>query len=80
MGANLLLDLMRAPNFQKMMGMGTRIAATQPRSVPDQLTWIALNMYMLNRGNTAPASDRKNVLAAMAEAALYEPVRNCDSW
>ena len=67
---------MRAPNFKKIIGIGTSMTATQPRSVPDQLTWIALNMYMLKRGNTAPANDRKNVLAAMAEAALYQLVRD----
>ncbi len=44
--------------------------ATQPRSVPAQLTWIALNMYMENKGKMAPARERRKVLAAIAEAAL----------
>ncbi len=42
----------------------------QPRSVPAQLTPIALNKYEANNGNIAPARDLMNVLAAMAEAAL----------
>lgn len=50
--------------------MGTRARATNPRSEPAQLTPRALNMYMLKRGKTAPAMDRRKVFAAMAEAAL----------
>ena len=55
-----------------MTGMGTNTAATQPRSVPVQLTFRALNMYMLKRGKPAPARERRKVFAAMAEAALWE--------
>lgn len=53
-----------------MTGMGTSTRATQPRSVPVQLTLSALNMYVANSGKTQAASDRRKVLAAMAEAAL----------
>lgn len=63
-----------APNFQKITGIGTSTAATQPSNVPLQLTLRALNMYIEKRGNAAPASERKNVLAAMAEAALITRV------
>ena len=69
-GANLLLALILWPYFQNIMGIGTNTAATQPRRVPDQLTWMALNMYVANNGKTAPAMDRRKVFAAMAEAAL----------
>lgn len=52
--------------------MGTSKAATHPSSVPDQFTPMASNMYMEKSGKTAPASDRRKVLAAMAEAALSD--------
>lgn len=74
-GANLLLALILAPNFQKMNGMGASTAATQPSSVPAQLTPRAENMYMEKRGKMAPARDRRKVFAAMAEAALWKVVR-----
>ena len=54
------------------MGMGTSKAATHPSSVPDQFTPIASNMYMEKSGKTAPAMERRKVLAAMAEAALSD--------
>ena len=47
-----------------------RTAATQPRRVPAQLTPRASNMYLEKRGKPAPARERRNVFAAMAEAAL----------
>ncbi len=50
--------------------MGTNTAAMQPKSVPDQLTPSAANIYCEKSGKPAPASDRKNVFAAIAEAAL----------
>lgn len=50
--------------------MGARTRATQPRRVPVQFTPRALNMYMLKRGKTPPAMDRRKVFAAIAEAAL----------
>ena len=50
--------------------MGASTNATKPSSVPVQLTPRALNMYMLKRGKTAPARERRKVLAAIAEAAL----------
>ena len=46
------------------------MSATQPRSVPAQFTPSASNMYVANRGNTAPKMERRKVFAAMAEAAL----------
>lgn len=55
-----------------VLGMGMRTAATHPSSVPAQLTPRALNMYMEKSGKTAPAMDRRNVLPAMAEAALVK--------
>jgi len=61
---------MVAPYFQNITGIGMSKTATQPRSVPAQLTWIALNMYMENKGKMAPARERRKVLAAIAEAAL----------
>lgn len=70
-GANLLLCLIFAPYFQKINGMGASTNATKPSSVPAQLTPRALNMYMLKRGKTAPARERRKVLAAIAEAALW---------
>ncbi len=54
--------------------MGTSTAATQPSRVPAQLTPIALNMYWAKSGNPAPASERRKVFAAMAEAALRQHV------
>ena len=54
----------------KTTGMGTSTTATQPRRVPAQLTPRALNMYWEKSGKPAPARDRRNVFAAMAEAAL----------
>lgn len=69
-GANLLLVLIFAPYLQKTTGIGTRISATQPRSVLAQLTPSASNMYVAKRGNTAPKRDRRKVFAAIAEAAL----------
>ena len=53
-----------------VLGMGTRTTATHASSVPAQLTPRALNMYMEKSGKTAPAMERRKVLAAMAEAAL----------
>lgn len=63
--------------------MGTSASATKPRSEPAQLTPSALNIYVLKRGKTAPARERRKVLAAIAEAALLEAVsmralRCCD--
>ena len=69
-GAKLLLALILAPNFQNTTGIGTRISATQPRSVPAHSTPRASNMYVENRGKRAPAMERRKVFAAMAEAAL----------
>ena len=69
-GANLLLCRIRAPYLRKMTGIGTRRIATQPSRVPAQLTPRALNMYIEKRGKTAPASDRRKVFAAIADAAL----------
>ncbi len=43
-GAKLLLARILAPYFQKMTGIGTSIRATQPSSVPAQLTPRPLNM------------------------------------
>lgn len=54
--------------------MGTSTAATQPSRVPAQLTPMALNMYVAKSGKTAPASERRKVFAAIAEAALQEHV------
>ena len=48
------------------------MSATQPSSVPAQLTPSASNMYVANRGNAAPKRERRMVFAAMAEAALEE--------
>lgn len=70
-GANLLLSRILAPNFQKMIGMGTRARATKPSSEPAQLTPRPLNMYWEKSGKTAPQMERRKVLAAMAEAALF---------
>jgi hypothetical protein len=54
----------------KTTGMGMSTTATQPRRVPAQLTPREANMYFEKRGKTAPARERRNVFAAMAEAAL----------
>ena len=43
--------------------------------MPVQLTLRALNMYVANSGKTAPAIERRKVLAAMAEAALRKDQR-----
>ena len=71
-GAKLDFSRMRAPYFRKTTGMGTRTTATQASKVPAQLTFKALNMYVANRGKTAPAMERRKVFAAMAEAALLK--------
>ena len=70
-GAKLDRSRMRAPNFKNARGMGIRTTATQASKVPAQLTLSALNMYVAKRGKTAPAMERRNVFAAMAEAALW---------
>lgn len=48
------------------------MTATQPSSVQAQLMPIPLNMYVAKSGNPAPNSDRRKVLAAMADAANYK--------
>ena len=69
-GANFERALILSPYFQNIMGMGTKRAATQPKSVPDQFTLMASNMYVLKSGKTAPARERRKVFPAIAEAAL----------
>lgn len=71
-GAKLDRSRIRAPYFQNATGMGISTTATQASKVPAQLTLRASNMYVAKRGKTAPAMERRNVFAAMAEAALWE--------
>ena len=45
--------------------------ATHPKSVEAHWMPIPSYMYVENSGNPAPARDRRKVLPAMAEAALW---------
>jgi hypothetical protein len=66
----LLFILSLFPKSRKMTGMGTRITARHPRSVEAHWIPILLNICREKSGKLEATSERTNVLAAIAEAAL----------
>lgn len=53
-------------------GIGTIIAARQPRRVPAHCTPRFRNICLEKRGNAAPTVDRMIVFAAKTDAALID--------
>lgn len=60
-------------------GIGIIIAARHPSNVPAHCTPRLTNICRAKRGKHAPTADRKMVLAAKTDAALFGQVRptNC---
>lgn len=63
--------LRRAPNRLKKNGMGTKAAAKQPSRVLAHCTPIFENICRVKSGKLDAKADRRMMLAATADAALY---------
>lgn len=63
--------LRRAPKRRKKNGMGTKTAAKQPSRVLAHCTPIFENICRVKRGKLEAKADRRMMLAATADAALY---------
>lgn len=61
------------------MGIGTRTAATHPRSVEAHWIPIPWNIWREKSGKLAATIERQNVFAAIADAALYNMLEKSTS-
>jgi hypothetical protein len=57
------------PHTKKQIGTGIRTTQRNPNKLVAQATPRLWNIAVANNGKPAPAKDRKNVLAAIAEFA-----------
>lgn len=68
-GANLLMARKCGPYRIKTNGMGVMSNAKHPSRVDAQRGFSFSYMFVANKGNTAPDTERRTVFAASADAA-----------
>lgn len=70
-GANLLRRLNQGPNLIKANGIGIIMNAKHPNNVPAHCTPRFVKSWREKSGKPAPTADRRMVLAAKTDAALW---------